>query len=63
MKKLIAFICVSLITFSASAQTSQRAKNYLQEVTKKFNSYKNVVIDFSFTSRNDKNASKNYDSN
>lgn len=63
MKKIIAFICVSLITFSASAQTSQRAKNYLQEVTKKFNSYKNVVIDFSFTSRNDKNTSKNYDSN
>lgn len=63
MKKIIAFICVSLLTFNASAQTSQRAKNYLQEVTKKFNSYNNVVIDFSFSLRDSKKADKNYDSN
>ncbi|EKB05151.1 hypothetical protein HMPREF9711_01417 [Myroides odoratimimus CCUG 3837] len=58
MRKIIALIGIVLFAFSANAQSSQRAKNYLLEVTKKINGYENISIDFSF---NQKGANKDFD--
>ncbi|KUF44519.1 outer membrane lipoprotein carrier protein LolA [Myroides marinus] len=61
MKKIIAFIGIALFAITANAQSSERAKNYLLEVTKKINGYENMSIEFSFNQKDDKNNSKNFD--
>ncbi|WP_010255006.1 LolA family protein [Myroides injenensis] len=64
MKKKTVYTLI-LCFFSAIsifAQSSQRAKNYLNEVTKKINSYKNVSIDFTYSVRSDKSDDQNQDS-
>ncbi|MGL4582167.1 MAG: LolA family protein [Flavobacterium sp.] len=61
MKKIIAFIGIVLFTLTSNAQSSQRAKNYLLEVTKKINGYENISIDFSFNQKNDKNAKQDFE--
>lgn len=50
MKKLIT-VCILLVaTMSTTiAQTSQRAKNYLTQVSNKASDYKNIAIDFTYT--------------
>ncbi|MCC9041226.1 outer membrane lipoprotein carrier protein LolA [Myroides sp. M-43] len=61
MKKIIAFIGVALFAIAANAQSSQRAKNYLTEVTNKINGYDNISINFSFTQKNDKNTKQDFE--
>lgn len=48
MKKTVIFILVIIASYNIQAQSSQRAKNFLAEVTKKVNNYKNISIDFSY---------------
>lgn len=61
MRKIIAVIGIVLFTLTANAQSSQRAKNYLLEVTKKINGYENILIDFSFNQKNEKNAKQDFE--
>lgn len=51
MKKLIIYSILSLLSITTTfAQSSQRAKNYLQEVSNKVKNYQNVSLDFSYNS-------------
>ncbi|MHC5354681.1 LolA family protein [Myroides sp. LJL115] len=51
MKKLIIYSILSLFSITTTfAQSSQRAKNYLQEVSNKVKNYQNVSLDFSYNS-------------
>ncbi|MVX37205.1 MULTISPECIES: LolA family protein [Myroides] len=62
MKKLISLLFIIAISLSNTyGQSSQRAKNYLNEVSKRLSNYKNVSIDFSYSSRNDKDEQLNQD--
>lgn len=48
--KRVFYISLFVLTFvGAHAQSSQRAKNYLNEVTKTINAYKNVSIGFTYS--------------
>ncbi len=59
MKKITAFIIIAFTSFSIQAQSSQRAKNFLAEVTTKVNNYKNISIDFSYNIQDEKNDNYN----
>lgn len=49
MKKILYIGLFLLTCMGAQAQNSQRAKNYLNEVTKKINGYNNVILDFTYS--------------
>ena len=53
MKKFLSILAVVLITFSANAQ-DKKAKDLLDDVTKKIKSYSNIVIDFKYSLNNSK---------
>ncbi|MHC5361752.1 LolA family protein [Myroides sp. LJL110] len=61
MKKIILY---SLITFlgitQIMAQSSQRAKNYLSEVSKKTSNYKNISLDFTYQSNSSGSNGSDY---
>lgn len=52
MKKLFFLLTIALISIAASAQNSQKAKELLDEVSSKINTYQNIVIDFSYSFKN-----------
>lgn len=61
MKKIFIYTLVSLIgATQLMAQSSQRAKNYLAEVSRKTSNYKNVSLDFSYQSSTSDNANSPY---
>ncbi len=47
MKKIVLFI-VAIVAIAAQAQTSQRAKNFLDEVNKRIESYSTISVDFTY---------------
>lgn len=49
MKKIFSILCLTVLSFTATAQT---AKGLLDEVTTKVNSYQNITIDFNYSIRN-----------
>ncbi len=51
MKKLFSILCLTVLSFTATAQT---AKGLLDEVTTKVNGYQNITIDFNYSIRNAK---------
>ena len=53
MKKFLSILAVVLITFSSNAQ-DKKAKDLLDDVTKKIKSYSNIVIDFKYSLNNSK---------
>jgi len=53
MKKIILFI-VAVVGMAAQAQTSQRAKNFLDEVNKKIESYSTISVDFTYIQNDEK---------
>ncbi|WP_232297492.1 LolA family protein [Flavobacterium beibuense] len=52
MYKLIRVIIVFFITFSLSAQNSQKAKQLLDDVSSKIKGYDNIVFDFKYSYTN-----------
>ncbi|WP_417355137.1 LolA family protein [Flavobacterium sp.] len=52
MYKLIRVIIVFFITFSLSAQNSQKAKQLLDDVSSKIKGYENIVFDFKYSYAN-----------
>ncbi|WP_330441622.1 LolA family protein [Flavobacterium sp. C4GT6] len=52
MYKLIKVIIVFFITFSLSAQNSQKAKQLLDDVSSKIKGYDNIVFDFKYSYTN-----------
>ncbi|MEC4113338.1 outer membrane lipoprotein carrier protein LolA [Myroides pelagicus] len=53
MKKIINILFAFILVISSGySQTSQKAKSYLDQVSKTLSSYKNVSIDFTYTSHN-----------
>lgn len=56
MKKIVLFVLV-VVGMAAQAQTSQRAKNFLDEVNKKIESYSTISVDFSYVQTDAKSGS------
>jgi len=64
MKKYLAFCLVTLISFSSFSQNSEKAKKYLEDVSNKVKSYKNINIDFKYSLNNEaENIEQNYKGN
>ena len=53
MKKYLAICLVTLISLSGFSQNSEKAKKYLNEVSHKIKSYKNISIDFKYSLSNE----------
>jgi len=64
MKKYLAICLVTLISFSSFSQNSEKAKKYLEEVSTKVKSYKNISIDFKYSLNNEtEKIEQNYKGN
>lgn len=54
MNKILSLVCFLLVSFSIQAQDAAKAKNLLDEVSGKVNSYENIIIDFKYALNNPK---------
>jgi len=64
MKKYLAICLIALISISGFSQNSEKAKKYLEEVSTKVKSYRNISIDFKYSLNNEvENIDQNYKGN
>jgi outer membrane lipoprotein-sorting protein len=64
MKKYLTIILITFLSFSTFSQNSETAKNYLDDILKKVESYENISIDFKYSLINEEeNISQSYKGN